>query len=76
MFGSVGFPAGYILKPQSEAYKQLPDAEHLSMSMARSVGISVVPFSLINVNSQFTYITKRIVVFLRFMVLKNKKCKK
>lgn len=59
-FTLVGYPTGYILKPQSDDYKQLPEAEYLVMSMARNIGISVVPFGLINVNSKFAYITKRV----------------
>lgn len=59
-FTLVGYPTGYILKPQSSEYEQLPEAEHLVMSMAKIVGISVVPFGMINVNSRLAYITKRI----------------
>lgn len=59
-FTLVGYPTGYILKPQSAEYEQLPEAEHLIMSLARIVGISVVPFGLIYINSRFAYITKRI----------------
>lgn len=58
----VNYPTGYILKPQTEEYKTLPEAEYLVMQMASRVGIKTVPFALIKMNSkdELAYITKRI----------------
>ena len=35
----VGYPAGYILKPQTADYPALPEAEYLVMQMAKMTGI-------------------------------------
>ncbi len=43
----VNFPTGYILKPQVEEFKALPESEQLIMSMEDKVGISTVPHALI-----------------------------
>ena len=58
----VNYPTGYILKPQTEEYENLPEAEYLIMQMAKQVGIKTVPFALIKMNAQgeLAYITKRI----------------
>jgi len=56
----VNYPTGYILKPQTEEYENLPEAEYLIMQMAKITGIKTVPFALINTSNQFVYITKRI----------------
>ncbi len=56
----VNYPTGYILKPQTEEYKNLPEAEYLIMQMAKITGIKTVPFALINLSNQYSYITKRI----------------
>lgn len=58
----VNYPTGYILKPQTEEYETLPEAEYLVMQMAKQVGIKTVPFALIKMNSkgELAYITKRI----------------
>jgi serine/threonine-protein kinase HipA len=57
----IGYPAGYILKPQSPDFPQLPEAEHLVMLMAEKAGIDVVPHALIMLNDGSpAYITKRI----------------
>ncbi|MBQ9031733.1 MAG: HipA domain-containing protein [Parasporobacterium sp.] len=58
----VDYPNGYILKPQSEDYPSLPEAEHLVMRMAEKTGIRVVPFGLLRSEDQksFSYITRRI----------------
>lgn len=58
----VNYPTGYILKPQTEEYETLPEAEYLIMQMAKKVGIKTVPFALIKMNSkgELAYITKRI----------------
>ncbi|HOE04913.1 MAG TPA: HipA domain-containing protein [Bacteroidales bacterium] len=51
----------YIFKPPSEHYCEMPQNEHLSMRIARSFGIRVVPSSLIRLASgELSYITKRI----------------
>lgn len=57
----IGFPSGYILKPQSSSYKRLPEFEHTAMLLAEECGISVVKHGLIPVNNnELAYITKRI----------------
>lgn len=57
----VNYPTGYILKPQSDDYKALPEMEYLVMSMARISKIKTVPFALVKDSSgDFAYITKRI----------------
>lgn len=51
----------YILKPQNTTYPQMPENEHLSMKLAESFGINVVPHSMIRLRSgELCYITKRI----------------
>ncbi len=59
----VNYPTGYILKPQTEQYAALPEAEYLVMQMAEKTGIAVVPYALIRMagsNAATAYITKRI----------------
>ena len=59
----VNYPTGYILKPQTEEYRALPEAEYLVMSMASATKIKTVPFALVRIPSGdngFAYITKRI----------------
>lgn len=58
----VNYPTGYIFKPQTEEYKNLPEAEYLVMQMANHIGIKTVPFALIKMNGsgELAYITKRI----------------
>lgn len=57
----VDYYGGYILKPQSNTYENLPELEDLCMKMANQSGIDVVPHSLIRLKSkQLAYITKRI----------------
>ena len=58
----IGFPSGYILKPQSSTYKQLPEFEQTAMLIADACDISTVPHALIpiNENNELAYITKRI----------------
>ena len=59
----VDYPTGYILKPQTELYEALPEAEYLVMQMARESGIAAVPFALIKMagsSGPAAYITKRI----------------
>lgn len=51
----------YILKPPTANYPQMPENEHLTMRIAESFGINVVPSSLICLQSgELAYITKRI----------------
>ena len=59
----VNYPTGYILKPQTEEFRSLPEAEYLIMDMARTIGIRTVPFALIPAGKDrksYAYITKRI----------------
>ena len=56
----VGYPAGYILKPQDTEYPHMPEAEQLVMCMADSVGINTVPHALVMQNDATAYITKRV----------------
>jgi len=59
----MNFPkSGYILKPQTEEYAALPEAEFMVMEMARHTGIKTVPFALLRSVSDgnLAYITKRI----------------
>ena len=56
----VGYPAGYILKPQTEEFRQLPEAEDLVMDIADLMGVRTVPHGLIELNGEYAYITKRI----------------
>jgi serine/threonine-protein kinase HipA len=60
-FTIVGLWGGYILKPQSGHYPQLPEIEDLTMHLASLAKIRVVPHSLIRLQSGgLAYITKRI----------------
>ena len=60
-FTIVGLWGGYILKPPSEHYPQLPEVEDLTMHLANLANIKVVPHSLIRLKSgDLAYITKRI----------------
>ena len=56
------FYNSYILKPQTEEYKLLPENEFLIMHIAKISNIKVVPFGLIYIKntSNYVYITKRI----------------
>lgn len=56
----VNVPTGYILKPQSEDYESLPEAEDLAMRLAERAGVRTVPHALLGTRGQFAYITKRI----------------
>ncbi len=56
----VDYPSGFILKPQVEEYKQLPESEFLVMQMAEITGIKTVPHALLYTNNSYAYITKRI----------------
>ena len=57
--GALG--GGYIFKPPTEKFPELPQNEHLTMRIAEAFGIRVVPSSLIRLASgELSYITKRI----------------
>ncbi len=60
----VDYPTGYILKPQSNEYIALPEAEHFAMKLAEKTGINTVPSALIKLQYQegtpFAFITKRV----------------
>ena len=57
----VDHPTGYILKPQTDEYQNLPEIEFVSMQLAKICGISCVPFGLVKTkDDSFAYITKRI----------------
>lgn len=57
----MGLWGGYILKPPSESYPELPELEDLTMHLAEIAGIKTVPHSLIRLRSgELSYITKRI----------------
>ncbi len=52
---------GYILKPPTQQYPQLPEVEDLTLHLASIAKIEVVPHSLIRLKSgKLAYITKRI----------------
>ena len=60
-FTIVGLWGGFILKPPSPHYPQLPEVEDLTMHLASIAKIKVVPHSLIRLTSgNLAYITKRI----------------
>lgn len=60
-FTIVGKWGGYILKPPSPHYPELPEVEDLTMHLAALAKINVVPHSLIHLSSgNRAYITKRI----------------
>ena len=57
--GALG--GNYIFKPPSTLYPEMPQNEHVTMRIAESFGINVVPSSLIRLASgELAYITKRI----------------
>lgn len=56
----VDFPTGYIMKPQTERYKNLPEYEWLAMRIAQEVGIKIVPFALYDIGEELVYLTRRI----------------
>ncbi len=60
----VDYPTGYILKPQSESFRALPEAEHFVMKLALKFGIKAVPCALVRLHdkddSSYAYITKRV----------------
>jgi serine/threonine-protein kinase HipA len=51
----------YIFKPPSHRFAEMPENEHLTMRIAASYGIRVVPSSLIRLSSgELSYISKRV----------------
>lgn len=56
----VDYPTGYILKPQTEEFRNMPEFEDLAMRLAEIMGIQTVPHALIKMNDEYAYITKRI----------------
>lgn len=56
----IGYPQGYILKPNSNEFPFIAEAEHLVMNMANECKIKTAPHALIDFNGSFAYITKRI----------------
>jgi serine/threonine-protein kinase HipA len=60
-FTIVGLWGGYILKPPSNIYPEMPEVESLTMHLASIAKIKVVPHTLIRMKSgQLAYLTKRI----------------
>ena len=60
-FTIVGLFAGYILKPQTSLYSNLPEIEDVTMHLAEISKIKTVLHSLIKLKSgQLAYITKRV----------------
>ena len=60
-FTIVGLWGQYILKPQTELYKELPEIEDATMHLAENVKINTVRHSLIRLKSgELAYITKRV----------------
>ena len=60
-FTIVGLWGRYILKPQTELYRSLPEIEDLTMHLAELAKINVVPHSLIRfADGKLGYITRRI----------------
>ena len=60
-FTLVGLWGGYILKPPTIYYPQLPEVEDLTMHLAAIVKIKTAPHSLIRLQSgNLAYITKRV----------------
>ena len=67
----VDYPTGFILKPQTNEYENLPEYEDLAMRLADCVGIETVPHALILLNSSYAYITKRIDRDIKKIIAKN-----
>jgi serine/threonine-protein kinase HipA len=59
-FTIVGLWGGYILKPPTVRYAQLPEVEHLTMKLAAIAKINTAPHSLIRLDDgHLAYITRR-----------------
>ena len=60
-FPIVGLWGRFILKPQTDTYRSLPELEDLTMHMAEAAKIAVVPHGLIRFDDgELCYITRRI----------------
>ncbi len=60
-FTVAGLWGGYILKPPTENYPQLPEVEDVTMHLAEQAKIKTVPHSLVRLASgNLAYITKRV----------------
>ena len=61
IFTLVGLWGGYILKPPTALYPQLPEVEDVTMHLAQLAKIKTAPHSLIRLQSgNLAYLTKRI----------------
>lgn len=57
----VGLWGGFIMKPQTDAYLQLPEVEDLTMHLAEVARIDIVPHSLMRMaDDSLCYVTRRI----------------
>jgi len=57
---TIGLEGGFIFKPPVEAYPQMPELEHLTLRMAKCMGLSTAECGLIALeNGQRAFITKR-----------------
>ena len=57
----VGLWGGFIMKPQTESYPQLPEVEDLTMHLAEVAKIDVVPHTLMRMaDNSLCYVTRRI----------------
>ena len=60
-FTIVGLWGRFILKPQTDIYRSLPELEDLTMHMAEAAKIAVVPHGLVRfADGELCYITRRI----------------
>lgn len=60
-FTIVGLWGRFIMKPQTDTYRSLPELEDLTMHMAEAAKIAVVPHGLIRFDDgELCYITRRI----------------
>jgi serine/threonine-protein kinase HipA len=60
-FTIVGLWGGYILKPPTAHYPQLPEVEDLTMKLAAAAKIKTAPHSLLRLQSgNLAYVTKRV----------------
>lgn len=60
-FTIVGLWGKFILKPQTQSYRALPELEDLTMHLAEASKIAVVPHSLVRFkDGELCYITRRI----------------
>ncbi len=56
----VDYPTGYILKPHTADYANMPEFEQMAMLMSEEMGIQTVPHALIRVENKYAYITRRV----------------